>query len=109
MAPVNSPVRLKSTMRRAVSVVERGHMRGQFITLEGSEGAGKSTNVDSVCAILDSAGIDYLRTREPGGTPMAEALRDSMLHKWEEQVNPLAELLLVFAARAQHLENARLH
>ena len=57
-------------------------MRGQFITLEGSEGAGKSTNVDFVCASLDSAGIDYLRTREPGGTPMAEALRDSMLHNW---------------------------
>ncbi len=80
-------------------------MRGQFITLEGSEGAGKSTNVDSVCATLDSAGIDYLRTREPGGTPMAEALRESMLYKWEEQVDPLAELLLVFAARAQHLTN----
>ena len=80
-------------------------MRGQFITLEGSEGAGKSTNVDFVCASLDSAGIDYLRTREPGGTPMAEALRDSMLHKWEEQVDPLAELLLVFTARAQHLAN----
>ena len=80
-------------------------MRGQFITLEGSEGAGKSTNVDSVCATLDSAGIDYLRTREPGGTPMAEALRGSMLNKWEEQVDPMAELLLVFAARAQHLTN----
>ena len=78
-------------------------MRGQFITLEGSEGAGKSTNVDSVCATLDNAGISYLRTREPGGTPMAEALRESMLHKWEEQVDALAELLLVFAARAQHL------
>lgn len=80
-------------------------MRGQFITLEGSEGAGKSTNVNSVCATLDSAGIDYLRTREPGGTPMAEALRESMLYKWEEQVDPLAELLLLFAARAQHLTN----
>ena len=77
-------------------------MRGQFITLEGSEGAGKSTNVNSVCTTLDSAGIDYLCTREPGGTPMAEALRESMLYKWEEQVDPLAELLLLFAARAQH-------
>jgi dTMP kinase len=80
-------------------------MRGQFITLEGSEGAGKSTNVDSVCATLDNAGIRYLRTREPGGTPMAEALRESMLRKWEERVDALAELLLVFAARAQHLTN----
>ena len=80
-------------------------MRGQFITLEGSEGAGKSTNVDCVCATLDRAGIDHLRTREPGGTPLAEALRESMLHKWEEQVDALAELLLVFAARAQHLTN----
>ena len=55
-------------------------MSGRFITLEGSEGAGKSTNVDTVCETLTEAGIDFVRTREPGGTPMAEALRDAMLH-----------------------------
>ena len=80
-------------------------MKGRFITLEGSEGAGKSTNVDTVCATLESANIGFVRTREPGGTPMAEALRATMLEPWEETVDGLTELLLVFAARAQHLNN----
>ena len=80
-------------------------MNGRFITLEGSEGAGKSTNVDTVCEILTEAGIDFVRTREPGGTPMAEALRDAMLHKWDESVDGVTELLLVFAARSQHLSH----
>ena len=80
-------------------------MSGRFITLEGSEGAGKSTNVDTVCETLTEAGIDFVRTREHGGTPMAEALRDAMLHKWDESVDGVTELLLVFAARAQHLSN----
>lgn len=80
-------------------------MSGQFITLEGSEGAGKSTNVDAVCAALQQADIDFMRTREPGGTPMAEALRDTMLQQWHEHVDGLTELLLVFAARAQHLSH----
>ena len=80
-------------------------MSGRFITLEGSEGAGKSTNVDTVCETLTEAGIDFVRTREPGGTPMAEALRDAMLHKWNESVDGITELLLGFAARAQHLSH----
>ena len=80
-------------------------MSGRFITLEGSAGAGKSTNVDTVCETLTEAGIDFVRTREPGGTPMAEALRDAMLHKWDESVDGITELLLVFAARAQHLSH----
>ena len=80
-------------------------MSGRFITLEGSEGAGKSTNVDVVCETLSEAGIDFVRTREPGGTPMAESLRDAMLHKWDENVDGITELLLVFAARAQHLSH----
>ena len=80
-------------------------MSGQFITLEGSEGAGKSTNVDAVCAALQQADIDFVRTREPGGTPMAEALRDTMLQQWHERVDGITELLLVFAARAQHLSH----
>ena len=80
-------------------------MSGRFITLEGSEGAGKSTNVDIVCEALTKAGIDFIRTREPGGTPMAETLRDAMLHKWDEDVDGITELLLVFAARAQHLSH----
>jgi dTMP kinase len=76
---------------------------GKFITLEGSEGAGKSTSLNALCQHLSSAGIDVYQTREPGGTPMAEAIREVMLADWQESVSGLTELLLVFAARLQHL------
>jgi dTMP kinase len=78
---------------------------GKFITLEGSEGAGKSTNLETLCDLLAAENIDFYRTREPGGTPMAEALRDIMLDQWQEDVDGMTELLLVFAARNQHLNN----
>ena len=79
--------------------------QGMFITLEGSEGAGKSTNLEAMCELLTERGIDFYQTREPGGTPMAEALRASLLATWDEWVNGLTELLVVFAARNQHVEN----
>jgi dTMP kinase len=78
-------------------------MPGQFITLEGIEGVGKSTNLAFVADWLRVAGIDVVITREPGGTPLAECLRELLLHG-EARVSPLAELLLVFAARASHLD-----
>lgn len=78
---------------------------GKFITLEGSEGVGKTTNIEFVCRLLTERDIPFIRTREPGGTPLAEALRDAMLTPREENVNGLTELLLVFAARMQHLNN----
>jgi dTMP kinase len=77
----------------------------QFITLEGSEGVGKSTNLEVLCQMLEKAGIDFYRTREPGGTPLAEELRRQLLSDWDEQVDGLTELLVVFAARNQHLNN----
>ncbi|MEZ5560729.1 MAG: dTMP kinase [Pseudomonadales bacterium] len=77
--------------------------RGRFITLEGGEGAGKSTNLAFVASYLRDAGIEVVTTREPGGTPLAESIRELLLSNREEPVAPLAELLLVFAARAQHL------
>lgn len=77
--------------------------RGRFITLEGGEGAGKSTNLAFVAERLRGAGIEVVTTREPGGTPLAEAIRHLLLDVDEEPVDELAELLLVFAARAQHL------
>ena len=77
---------------------------GKFITLEGSEGVGKTTNIDFVCQLLETNNVPYIRTREPGGTPLAEALRDAMLAVREEQVSGMTELLLVFAARMQHLD-----
>jgi len=78
-------------------------MSGLFITFEGPEGAGKSTNLQYVAEALRAAGCDPLLTREPGGTPIAEQIRSLLLANHEEQMNDDAELLLMFAARAQHL------
>ena len=77
--------------------------RGKFITLEGCEGVGKSTNLSFIENYLREQGIDTLVTREPGGTPLAEQIRHLVLDKREEPVDAMAELLLIFAARAQHL------
>jgi dTMP kinase len=78
--------------------------RPLFLTLEGTEGVGKSTNLEFICDCLAQAGVDYIRTREPGGTPLAEEVRELLLKPRGESVDPIAELLLVFAARAQHLQ-----
>ena len=77
---------------------------GKFITLEGSEGVGKTTNIDVVCRLLEANGVPFIKTREPGGTPLAEALREAMLAVREEEVSAMTELLIVFAARTQHLD-----
>ncbi len=77
--------------------------RGKFITLEGSEGAGKSTNMAFIQAYLQAKNIDFISTREPGGTPIAEKIRDLLLDKANSSLCDDAELLLMFAARAQHL------
>ena len=76
---------------------------GKFITIEGTEGVGKSTNIAIIKATLDQQGIDYIATREPGGTPFAEELRELLLANRDEAVDATAELLAVFSARAQHL------
>lgn len=76
---------------------------GRFVTLEGGEGVGKSTNMAFVAAHLRAAGLEVVTTREPGGTPLAEAIRQLLLFGGDEPMAPLTELLLVFAARAQHL------
>ncbi|MCS2610074.1 dTMP kinase [Halomonas dongshanensis] len=79
-------------------------MRGRFITLEGGEAVGKSTNVGFVVSWLEAQGIEVVKTREPGGTPRAEAIRTLLLDPDpREALDVDAELLLVFAARAQHL------
>lgn len=77
-------------------------MKAQFITLEGGEGAGKTTNLAFIEHHLKQRGVDVLRTREPGGTPLGEDLRALLLR--EGEVCAMAELLMVFAARAQHVE-----
>jgi dTMP kinase len=77
--------------------------KGLFLTVEGSEGVGKSTNIALIERLLSEKGIDYIKTREPGGTPLAEAVRELLLSKDYDALDAKAELLLVFAARAQHL------
>ncbi|MBN3468221.1 dTMP kinase [Pseudomonas savastanoi pv. phaseolicola] len=78
-------------------------MTGLFITLEGPEGAGKSTNREYLAAQLRAQGVQVLLTREPGGTPLAERIRELLLAPSDEAMSADTELLLVFAARAQHL------
>ena len=78
--------------------------RGRFITLEGGEGVGKTTNLALIRDLLERHGHDVLVTREPGGTPLAEEIRDLLLRSRDEAMVPLTEALLMFAARAQHVE-----
>lgn len=78
-------------------------MTGLFITLEGPEGAGKSTNREYLAQRLREHGLDVELTREPGGTPLAERIRELLLTPADEPMNSDTELLLVFAARAQHI------
>lgn len=78
-------------------------MSGLFITLEGPEGAGKSTNREYLAERLREQGLDVVMTREPGGTPLAERIRELLLAPSDETMAVDTELLLMFAARAQHL------
>lgn len=74
--------------------------RGRFITLEGIDGAGKSSHLAFIAGLIRSRGVDVIATREPGGTPLSEQLRDIVLN---ERMHPDTEALLVFAARREHL------
>ncbi len=76
----------------------------RFITLEGGEGAGKSTCLAFIREFLEQRGLSLVVTREPGGTPFAEEIRALLLARRAEPVAPMAELLLMFAARAQHVQ-----
>ncbi len=76
-----------------------------FITGEGTEGVGKSTGLNNVCAILEKSGIEFIRTREPGGTPLGEAMRELLLSKNTGfDISSDTELMLMFAARKQHVD-----
>ena len=77
--------------------------KGLFITFEGVEGAGKSTNIRVIEEFLSEWKLDYILTREPGGTLIAEEIRELLLKHHEEKMDATTELLLIFAARAQHL------
>lgn len=81
-------------------------MNGKFIVLEGLEGAGKTTALNTVTAQLKALGVtDLVFTREPGGTPLAEKLRNLIKYETEEPVTDKAELLMLYAARIQLIEN----
>lgn len=78
---------------------------GRFITLEGCEGVGKSTNLQFIKTLLLEKQLEVTVTREPGGTELAEQIRQLLLTKHHESITPLAELLLMFAARSQHIQH----
>lgn len=78
-------------------------MQGKFITVEGIEGVGKSTNMDFIHKQLLTAGKEVVVTREPGGTPLGEAIRGLLLDPGYKGMDPVCELQLMFAARAEHL------
>ena len=79
-------------------------MKGKFITLEGIEGSGKSTNLESIKSVLDQNKIEYVITREPGGGPLGSHLRKLLLDK-EQSISPSVEMLLMMADRKDHVDN----
>jgi dTMP kinase len=85
--------------------MQSAEVQGRFITFEGGEGAGKSTQLALAAEWLRARGVETVVTREPGGTPRAERLRAMLLERDSEPMPPACELLLMFAARATHLEN----
>lgn len=83
---------------------ETASAKGTFITFEGGEGAGKTTQAKMLCEALNGAGIETLLTREPGGTFGAEAIRDLVLEGTKDRWSGMTELLLMYAARLDHVE-----
>jgi dTMP kinase len=80
--------------------------RGKFITFEGIEGVGKSTNIDFLADLIEAQGHTVMKTREPGGTPIAEDIRNILKEHGDEPLPDVAELLLMFAARSINVNNA---
>jgi dTMP kinase len=82
--------------------MQKTKKRGKFITLEGMDGAGKSTHIPNIIAVLKTRGVEVVSTREPGGTRLGEQLRTLLLH---DTMHPETETLLMFAARREHIAN----
>ena len=80
--------------------------RGKFITFEGIEGVGKSTNINFLAGLIEAEGHTVMKTREPGGTPIAEVIRSLLKEHGDEPLPDVAELLLMFAARSINVNNA---
>jgi len=79
--------------------------RGKFLTIEGQDGAGKTTNIKVMKGCLESANVSYVHSREPGGTALGESIRELILNSSDQRIGNKAELLLMFAARAQHIQD----
>lgn len=86
-----------------ISFVSRGTQHGKFLTFEGLDGCGKSTQMEMLADVLRRDGVDVVTTREPGGTPTGEKIRSVILDSKTRFLAPMAELTLMFAARAQHI------
>jgi dTMP kinase len=84
---------------------QNSQKKARLISIEGIEGVGKSTVIAAIRQTLQNKGCSLLLTREPGGTPVAEAIRALLLADHAEQITSMAELLLIFAARSQHIEH----
>ena len=94
---------MSASTQAPLSYINTTPTQGRFISFEGTEGVGKTTAIEQLCARLQARGIDYLRTREPGGSPFAERLRDILLDPATD-INDDTELLLMFAARCDHMQ-----
>ena len=94
---------MSASTQAPLSHINTTPTQGRFISFEGTEGVGKTTAIEQLCARLQVRGIDYLRTREPGGSPFAERLRDILLDPASD-INDDTELLLMFAARCDHMQ-----
>jgi dTMP kinase len=79
--------------------------RGRFITVEGIEGVGKSSNTDVLVRHIENAGFEVVQTHEPGGTPLSADIRNILMHRGDEPIPVIAELLLMFAARSLNVNN----
>lgn len=79
--------------------------RGRFITVEGIEGVGKSSNIDVLVRHIENAGFEVVQTHEPGGTPLSADIRNILMHRGDEPIPVIAELLLMFAARSLNVNN----
>ncbi|WP_440825594.1 dTMP kinase [Psychrobacter cryohalolentis] len=94
---------MSASIQAPLSQTITTRIQGRFISFEGTEGVGKTTAIEQLCARLQARGIDYLRTREPGGSPFAERLREILLDP-NTAINDDTELLLMFAARCDHMQ-----
>ena len=90
---------VKKTLSKKI-ILDKPKKRGKFITLEGMDGAGKSTHIPNIIATLKARGVEVVATREPGGTRLGEQLRALLLH---DAMHPETETLLMFAARREHI------